>query len=278
MPTAIFIMYTNDGFAFGADGRQCKDNGAVVNDEAQKVFPIEEPKRCLGYALAGAVVIPDEAEKCIVFDFVSETRKAVEFMATRKPDGLEKYSRELAFWLKQRLEKAMSVAAAKDLVARYPESVGFTYEGEKGYTIARLFLAGYYDQIPCWTQTRFFHVDQKLKPPMVVAFPILPGGSIGYGSKLVADVLNYTDDPRFSVYRLAHPEKSEDITLSEAVESANLMLRAQSDAQAKTIDPAICSLFGGQIHVARLSRAEGFKWSNPQPQFRVFAIPLPRLG
>jgi hypothetical protein len=277
MSTAIFIMYTAEGFAFGADGRQCKDDRSVFNDEAQKVFSIVEPKRCLGYALAGTVVIPDRTNNWVIFNFNSEAPAAVQFLATKKPIDLEKYSREFAFWINDRLRNSMAVAKANGMAVHYPDNSGFTYDGEAGNTIARLFLAGYYDAVPGWTLARFFHVDQRLEPPTIQKHPIFPGHSIGYGSRVIAGLLDRTDDPRFSAYRRVSRRRYEDTTLSEAIEFTNQHITAQMDPLAKEIDPDVCSWIGGRVHIAKLTMIGGFQWVIPPLQFTNRALPMPNF-
>jgi len=264
MSTAIFSMYTAEGFAFGADGRQCRADGTVINEDAQKVFSIEEPKRCLGYALAGVVVLTAE-DGDTVFDFVSETPKAASFMTTRKPTGLTKYATELAYWLNQRLRNSVSAATRSGHIFRYPDIPQFTYtdQGERGGTIARIFLAGYYESAEGWTMMRFSHMNQALKPPTVTTYPIHPGNTIGYGSRIVADRLYGTQDEEFSSYRRPRREKLEDTTLIEAIDFTRETIRAQASFRARELDPDCCGLIGGKIHVATLTRARGFQWIDP---------------
>ena len=272
MPTAIFIMYTEEGFAFAADGLQTKDDGTPVNQETQKVFPVKSPGRHLAYALAGTVVIGDTGGTKPIFDFVSESAKAVELLATRKPFGLQRYSEELASMVNEGLAASMADAKANGVETEYPHYPAFTYENEEGSTIARLFVAGYYNNTPRWTSTRFFHIDQTLQEPAVETYPIIPGNSIGYGSKIVADLLYRTEDSRFSAYRINRRAKVEETTLLEAIELAIQTISAHTSPQAKEIDSVVCSLIGGRIHIGKITKLEGFQWVLPP-----MAIPLPNI-
>jgi hypothetical protein len=276
MPTAIFVMYTTEGFAFGADGRLCRDDKTVIADDAQKVFPIEQPKCCLGYALAGIVGLTADDDGSLVFDFVSQAAEAVRFMSSRRPSDLTRYSNEMAHWLNQRLKVAVSEAKRTGRAFCYPDEPKFTYPAERGRTIARLFLAGYFGSIEGWTMLRFFHVNQALKSPTVATFPIGPGESFGYGSQLVADRLR-AQDAAFAPYLIPLKEKLERATLSEAVDLTKLIIAAQSCPQAMEVDPETCALIGGTIHIATLTKESGFQWAIPPSATPLVkdAIPLP---
>lgn len=91
---------------------------------------------------------------------------------------------------------------------------------------------------------------------------------MGYGSSMVNDILNDKDDPRFSRYRSNLPRKLAETTLSEAIEITTQTIMAQSDPHALEIDPDVCSLIGGRIHIARLTKTEGFHWVIPPLQLK----------
>ena len=265
MPTAIIIMYTKEGFAFAADGLQCRDDGTPVREDAQKIFPAQGLQRCLAYALAGCVGIGPQTGPEVFFDFVSESAKVIESLKATSFFGIQKYSQEVADGIAQKLTASVADANAKGIETDYPVIPAFTYQNERGHTIARLYAAGYYRGHPRWAHMRFFHSDQKLERPTVETGVMSPGNSLGYGSKIVAEHLYSTDDPLFSQYRtVRHSRVQErDITLSEALELVKQTVLAQASQQAKEIDPAVCRQIGGKLHAAVITRQGGFRWDTP---------------
>jgi hypothetical protein len=260
MPTAIVILYTTEGFAFAADGLQCKDDGTPINREAQKIFCVTGLGRSLASAFAGTVVIGDENSPERIFDFVSESANVTESLASVNFFGIQKYSEEVARRIADKLAESVADAKAKGLKIEYPNDPAFTYEGEKGSTIARIFTAGYYRGNPKWMQTRFFHTKQQLEQPTVETRVISPGNSMGYGSKIIANLLYNTEDPRFAIYRTVRVNRVEEITMEQAIELASQYIMAQSSPLAKELDPAVCRLIGEKLHVAKLTKREGLKW------------------
>lgn len=263
MSTAVFVMYTKEGFAFGADGRKTKDDGTIIDDRAQKIFQITEPRRCLALCFAGTVTLTSDTNGSLIFDFISQAQVAVKYLSARRPGTLEKYSRELAFLLYQTLRREMELAKARGSTQELPNDPLFIYPGEKGGTIARLIVAGFYGGTPGWTMTRFFHVNQGVKPPDVTVPVISHGFNLCYGSRVVADLLYNSDDERFAAYRKPVRRRIEDTTLSEAVEFTKQTIMAQSDPIAAELDPVICNGIGGHIHIAKVTPSEGFAWVTP---------------
>lgn len=93
MSTAIARIYTPEGFVVAADGRAYDpDNRMVISDSVQKIFPIEQSRRRLAYALAGTAGLTRKNSPEVVFDFVSETAKAVEALAETRPRSLRHYA------------------------------------------------------------------------------------------------------------------------------------------------------------------------------------------
>jgi len=70
MSTAIVRTYTPEGFVIAADGRVRNEDGNVVRDQAQKIFPIGGNNiRYLAYSISGTAGIPSRDATEVAFDF-----------------------------------------------------------------------------------------------------------------------------------------------------------------------------------------------------------------
>ena len=262
MSTAIFILYTSQGFVIAADGRQMKDEGEnrkPEKDDVQKIFPIENPGRSLAYALAGTASIADKNDK-IVVDFSSEIAMAAKRFARRRPQDLMLYAQTLFQPVYKLLLK--SKRSGRIDYPGHEEQSSSTGFCEPGTMIANLFLFGYYEGNPVYTCVRFFHRDQTLASPTFQIDNLPLGEGRGVGSKTVWTMLHDRQDKVFSKYRteLLLREPPFDATIEEASEIAKMHVLACCDPAAVEYDKSCCAGIGGQIHIAKLTSCDGFEW------------------
>lgn len=175
MPTAIFIVYTRDGFVIGADGRQRKgeiESAEIVADNAQKIFPIENRGRSLAYALVGTVGLGNPAKSDeVVMDLTWEIRDAANLLANKQFVEPAFYMKSLCRPAHDNLVKAKE--SGKITYPNNPEEGGFN---EPGMAIARVFVLGYHNHIPSFYSVRFFHRNQDLGALLPQAIQLQPRG------------------------------------------------------------------------------------------------------
>jgi hypothetical protein len=261
MSTAIISFCTTDGFVIAADGRRRKEgNGKVVSNTVQKIFSIEDGQKNIAYALAGATRY-DAEDGQIPFDFSEESRDAIRTLSSRDFLEPEHYLRKLAYEVNKSLLSAMSTGRMKG----YPTVPSIDPSIPEGTSIL-LFFAGYYKGNQFQSLIRFYHENQvprwKISPLLLI-----PGEATILGPNIIRHLLWETNDPRFKKYRRRKPSSPEELTIEEAIKVANNYILAYSDPQAVSIDER-CKDVGGHIHIATVTKGEGFRWiieplSNP---------------
>jgi hypothetical protein len=92
MATAILVVYTHDGFVVCADRRKARRDGSVVDDDAQKLFPVNG--KALAYGLAGTVQFTNGCDE-IVFDLVSKMHGAVDSVGASDPCRVRRWPQYL---------------------------------------------------------------------------------------------------------------------------------------------------------------------------------------
>ncbi len=257
MPTTIMGIYTNQGFVIAADGRK-KDSARdlIISDCAQKIWPIQNGKAMLAYALAGDIGVTPKRSSQVIFDFVEEVRKTVEsdLMTREQPTTLNAYAelvaQELNLSLRRRIEECPNAYFSEESVLARPRNSG------GGFTFTRVFFYGYHDGYASCATVEFHHIEQRLQEPNVlVAKPPEPGLR-AHGSKKVLDLIVAG---RFRAYKLPRRDWRQ-LPLSEAIDIAHDLVRAQMSEEARKIDPEVCNGIGGHIHVATITRKDGFTW------------------
>jgi hypothetical protein len=285
--TAIALSYNTEGFALLADGRARRDDGFIVTDKAQKIFPVEGNSH-LAYILAGNLVLGAEGTTQVLFDFSTVIREAfaAAVPAPENRRALHEYAQAVCEHVLQRFEHAQA--------ARPFFLTGDAEPDDDIRIIARLFVVGYWcmeDQCdmgaahcgscgcsPAWINARFFdHGDDVLRFSVesvdINAPRALP---MMYGSEIVA-ALFAKNDPRVAKYCAAEfsPRRAEDERLGTVLaavwgtggrQTANSMsissgyIEACCDPEIAQLDPGHCAGIGGAIQIATITPVEGFVW------------------
>jgi hypothetical protein len=250
MSTAIIVAYTPDGFIMAADGRGIDSKHPTKHDDSvQKIFAIQDAKRRLAFMVSGSAVIGSDGGED--FSFVAESNKAAEVMRLSRWRDLEGYGGEFS----RIINKALRKAKATGRIAEFPAD-SRPLAGERGNTIARIILAGYYDGWPSRIEVRFWHDKQSLSVPNIRLCAV--EDELVWGSRRVEEVLRDTRDQRLSSYKAPPPAQASPI--EQAVHIATNYIRACSDPEALQVDEENCRAIGGRIHVASITPDDGFQW------------------
>lgn len=256
MPTAITRIYTDEGFAIAADGSKQNDD-LIVEDTAQKIFSIEQGSAVLAYSLAGCIGITSDSGE-VVFDLVSRAKDALHCRAiqTSRPKTLNAFAKLVC----SELARSLRSATKKRTDIHFEER---PYQNRKaarngGFTIARIFLDGYYNGDACRATLELFHVNQKFQNPVIECENAVTDGPSCYGSAEVLTLI-VEGDRRFSPYRPIHQNWPK-LTLAGAIEIGSNLIRAQMTEDAREIDPETCNAIGGHMHIATITRTDGFRW------------------
>jgi hypothetical protein len=233
MSTAIARMVTTEGLVIAADCRKFdREKNVVVSESAQKIFPVMAKK--LAYILSGTTVITRAYTDEVIFDFVSETAKAVGAL----PEHLNDV-RQCASALKTVLRRALLLAIGEIPGWWRCLAENQTIISVDGHSGGDLELR---EVVFDYQPDDFCHGRDK-------------GGWIG--SQSIINVLYDRTDPRLEAYKLSPGTPS---TLLEGVSAAKKYILAYSDPEAREIDPKTCAAVGSRLHIATITQADGFRW------------------
>jgi hypothetical protein len=259
MPTAIVGCYTPEGFVIAADGRSLKsDDDSVISDQVQKVFPLSCVNGAFAFALSGNAVLgtDDNTEEVVnLISALNRSAKRIKFRQFRSPA-------DYVAALCSPVNLAVREAREARKITSYPGVGGIKCSPyEYGTTIANVLVMGYHEAHPCQIHARFFHEDQVLKDPQIHVDQ--SGEPYFFGSREILEMLN-SDDPTFAPYRVPMLERDGQISpIDYAVEVGRKYIEACSTPEALSIDEPTCRAIGGHIHIAKVTRENGFHWIIP---------------
>jgi hypothetical protein len=251
MATAIIRSYIPEGFVIAADGRKryAGDPSQLV-DTTQKIFDLGPG---VAASFTGEVELTPEGSPEVVFDFRAEILSASADLKNRIFPDLRAFGLRLAAIV----SKKLSGAVASGKVANFPERPSDLIPN--GSHIASVLLDGFYSRNPQRVKIAFWHIEQELQKPKISDEDVFPGHRLAVGSSLVYQALFFSEDPRLAAYRKRIRETP---SLKDLVELCRNYVLACSDPVAIEIDPK-CSDIGGHVHVATITREEGFRWAIP---------------
>ena len=152
--TAIAVVYSSEGFAIAADGREMRD-AEVNTDDRQKIFAIE-PEETLAYALAGSAIIT-HTTATTQYNLEADVARAVQQAISGDALTFGGYLDNV----RSVVYEGLRAAKESGTVDTYPNLDG---QG----TIATLIIAGYYKGQAVDAAVQITHKDQCLRLP----FPI----------------------------------------------------------------------------------------------------------
>lgn len=246
MPTAIFTLYTSQGWVIASDG--LGTDGRVPDENVKKIFPIKG--RSLAYTLIGSTkLLHDEQVVVDLGQIILDTANSL------KPPGASDPSLYLER-LCRPVHKSLHDAKKWGLI-RYPEKLELP--PEPGQTVLWVFLIGYFNDTPVCTHCRIFHRDQELAGIAAQNDLVVFGFCRSHGPIKVWSKLEDPQDETFSAYQTPLPA-SKQITLLQGIESANNHIRVCFDPRAREIAPETCATIGGRIQIATITLSQGFQW------------------
>ena len=240
MPTAIACIYTPEGFVISADCKQGNKLTGAYSESATKIFRIGNSR--LAYAVAGDVEIPltEHAQ----FQFL---RVAAEVFEKTPHGEFSQYTHEIKARISKSLNQARKAAQAPEISA---------WSRSPGELKVVLILAGYSSSNAPERRVFLLHPERP-------HFGSWEGGVESsehrwfIGPEMIQAILRSGSDKRLAKYKIPHEEPS---TIAEAKATAESYIRAFSDSEAREIDPDGCATVGERIHMATITRSEGFNW------------------
>jgi hypothetical protein len=251
MPTAVIAVHTPTGFVIAADGRSCRaDDLSVITDTAQKVFEIKSPACALAFAVMGTAEIVATDESGEKLNLVEELLRLSSLQNPQRSKNLIGFMTRICCSINQ------SIRHMKDRgrIDAYPDYAP-QEPGLRGTTISTVLVCGYFRGYPELVEARFFHDKQTLRDPDIRYTAL--GDERIYGSTILGKLIE-SGDPRFSKY---HVQMSAfDPPVQQVVEFSAKYIEAHADPAALALDPRICRAIGGRIHIATVTRQDGFRW------------------
>ena len=240
MPTAIFMIYTRDGFVIASDG---KGSGRRESDGEQKIFEASGPDWCLACGVSGAASAIDDNTGRDAFK--DEYSRIINKLKLLNPPNLINYADNFisevgAFW--------------------YPE---ISTHPKVPRTSIKVQLAGYFKGQPGIAE-RELSFDRNGNAPtesVEISCPKPSRDSLVGSLPIKHRVLAGHDDfQKFKTVGLAKIEaKDPSISLQEAMEAATQYIEACKSPKAREID-SYCKTIGGLICTAILTPTKGFEW------------------
>jgi hypothetical protein len=228
--TAIAITYTPDGFVIGADGlRMGSDKQTIISDSVQKLFYFQKSDAQLIYGWCGTVQLFDRNGACI-FDCVSRSTQLLE--ASRFFSHID----FVAFI--HLIRSCLDGLLRESRLVKRGDSLPINLNGE----LARMFIAGYFQNQACFAELAINIEDEMLKPvsiprikyPLFLARDVFSGSAKALATLDSRKIFNRDDSLRF----------------------------VQDYIQACIENPDPGQKFGGHIHIAELNPS-GFTWVSP---------------
>jgi hypothetical protein len=263
MPTAIASYSTMSGFVVVADGNATSQDRQILSRTAQKIYPI--PGHAIAYALYGYVVLGNDEQKDDeppIVDLSNTINDAVlSLTAASSPDPLA-----MGAQLAEPVHAMLVQAKTKGLKS-YPgfvESLGYS-------TILHILLWGYWGGHPTEVDILFWHRGEKVGKPSVSFMRNNNSKARIWGSSEVWNRLVDVEDSRFRRFRLPSiVTPVELLSLHDAAKLGESYILACNSEEGRSVDPYMCPLIGGHIHVAAVTPSE-FRWMVP-PRHRDVSL------
>ena len=255
--TAIAIVDTGNGFLIAADGRVRLDDEsrrtasvdvlAQEGDEQQKIFPMEWPYETLAYAFRGT--IRDQRG----YDLLKITESQMSGISTRRFQDFRSYLKILG----GKINREINEARRNGTLETFPQLRKM--ERTAAWHIASLHFCGYFDNAPSLSQIDFFYYRGESQ--FDVNSPQLRTTQL-FGSEVVMRAMyrdhpQHIQDSRFAVFVR---ELSNTPSLGDAELFARGYIEACSSPLGLEVDEPLCKGIGGHIHIATITKEEGFTW------------------
>jgi hypothetical protein len=201
----------------------------------------------MAWALAGFASSEDGT-----FDMIAECKSRIDALPIQGFSNSQDYIHRLCLNIRRAVIKARNDGR----ISEFPENEGLPVE-EKGRKF-RLFFMGYLRGEPFWIETAFYHDEDKDRIRIRMTHHQLDHPNLNcIGPKVIAEMMYRNEmvpDPRLAAYRRQLNDGE--------LEYVTSVIKAYADPAASEIDPQ-CNAIGGHIHVAEITRSEGFQWLIP---------------
>jgi len=253
--TAIAIVPATEGFSIAADGKLGFDDEsrrtaspqelAMETKKQQKIFQAPFPAAALAYAITGSV------RDWRGFDLPQIIDAQIYAIQNQKFDDFYSCLRVLG----GKINRAINDARSHGALEAFPQINKM--EQSHAWIIARIYFCGYFDHLPCFSQIDFFHFPEgnsqfKVNEKSLVQ-PFVIGSDIVWRR-----MYGNPPDPLFAdfVHRLDTPPSLED-----AKRFAQGYVKACSSALGLEVDEPFCKMIGGHLHMATITKSDGFSWA-----------------
>lgn len=264
--TATAHVYTSEGFAIAADGRQTLssrsygvDKVEIASDCVHKIFEVTGKTFSLACSIKGEIATLDRA-----FDLGDALKEAVNRVRNRRIRNCTR----LACFLANELEVVIREAILSGILECCPS--------------AELCFVGYFKATPCWFEVlvrpslkakgKLYHIEQ---PSLKVGLCVVSG----------SDTVKEAVERGFHDVSACEILPNDQTTLKEATEFATSYVNAAGSPWALSLDKG-CIKIGGHTHVAvvlppeglreRIRRILGRGIPKPITGFQWRIAPLPR--
>jgi len=237
--TATGIMYTANGFAVAAEGRQLwchqptRDHATrdSESERVQKIFPLEAGGLALAYVMRGDIANRDRS-----FDIALEINQISQCWWKRFAKCTD-FVKSLSATLEQAIRHAKRIGVLED----YPDS--------------EISFVGYDNADPYWIDVRFSRYNQGFRRE-IIPHQLYVGYAFVHGSPLIRDMISM-GDPRFAQF-IPPMQDFNNPSLTEATNFMKSYIEACSSRLALQLAPENCRKIGGHIHVATITPKGSF--------------------
>jgi hypothetical protein len=238
--TATAHVYTSDGFAIAAEGRQRwlhvpsydAHIRSLESDQVQKLFEIVSEQMTLCYSVKGEIASEDRS-----FDLIVELGQSVEKLRNGSFNNCRSFAEALA----KCTEQAIRDARVQGRLECYPA--------------AEVTIVGFFKGKPVWMDVQFRRTDfPNGRISQVVRHKVKRGRCIVSGSETVRSLVQM-DHPLVADFNITIDKKT---SLDTATKFATGFIRACCSDWVLQYDPS-CRYNGGHIHTAIITPPQTLK-------------------
>ena len=257
MPTALAHIYTDEGFAIGADGLGTTRGLETQPENEQKIFHLHGKDREAACTFAGMVRLFNDSRDRVAFDFISEWKKATKQLEDTSIG-------DAAYLAEQICELVLAELGAARKAADFTQLFGWQEH-------LWVCVDGYFRRKPSRAVVEFYHInlESHWRPNNASRSDLNFHPVLLFGLDKISQVLfEWEDDLRLAKYRTDACKRvaarcrnpNAPLTLSDAIEAAQNYIKACIDPIAEEIEQDTYRKIGGRIHVASITPGDGFQW------------------
>ncbi len=259
MSTAVVRIHVREGFVIGADG--LSSDGITT---IQKVFEVSCPSGACGVGVSGQgeAEFSTDGHEPLRINFGEECRSVSRLVAQRSPKSFSRLVKTFSDIVIQNIEKRIYAGRSAGVVS---DEDFLEWRNLKGSTW--LHFVGFFNGDRWMSTVKIEQGEEGLKSDITVTKLNPEKVSHNFfGSDAVRDRLRLLKkDPAFDEFKNEGFWKvweTNDPTLNDGLGAVKSYIDACASLQAREIDD-YCNSIGGHIHIATITRREGFQWLIP---------------